>query len=252
MADPGLRPICRQMRPRSDCYCDADVVSVKYDFMSDTGETQMSRGSGIRGSSKLRKSERTRRAILDGALKFLWTHPFRDLTVAELMALTGTSRSAFYQYFQDLHDLMETLLRGLEEDIFRVAAPWFKDEGEPTLLLQETIEGLVRVCYQQGPVLRAVSDAAPMDARLEKAWKGFLCDFDDAVTAQIEKQQQAGGIKPFDARAVAIALNRMNAALMINHFGQRPRGNQVSVCTTVTRIWITTLYGDHALNDINS
>ena len=32
------------------------------------------------------------------------------------MSLAGTSRSAFYQYFEDLHDLMEVLLRGMEED----------------------------------------------------------------------------------------------------------------------------------------
>ena len=101
-----------------------------------------------------RKSERTRQAILDAALKFLWTQPYRDLTVGELMSLAGTSRSAFYQYFQDLHDLMETLLRGLEEDIFGVGAPWLQGEGDPIPLLEETLEGLVRVCYQQGPILR--------------------------------------------------------------------------------------------------
>jgi hypothetical protein len=36
---------------------------------------------------------------LNGALEFLWTQPFREMTVAELMSITGVSRSAFYQYF---------------------------------------------------------------------------------------------------------------------------------------------------------
>ncbi len=79
----------------------------------------------------LRKSERTRQAILDAALKFLWTHRFRDLTVGELMSLAGTSRPAFYQYFEDLHGLMEALLEAIEEDIFDVTTPWLQGEGDP-------------------------------------------------------------------------------------------------------------------------
>ena len=44
---------------------------------------------------KLGKSERTRAAILNAALDFVWSHPFRDLTIASLMASKGASRSAF-------------------------------------------------------------------------------------------------------------------------------------------------------------
>ena len=46
-------------------------------------------------------------AILNSAQEFLWTRPFREMTVGELMSITGTGRSAFYQYFKDLHELME-------------------------------------------------------------------------------------------------------------------------------------------------
>lgn len=197
----------------------------------------------------MRKSERTRQAILDAALKFLWTHPFRMLTVGELMSLAGTSRSAFYQYFEDLHDLMEALLRGMEEEVFDVTAPWFNGDGDPIPILEESIENLVRVCYQQGPILRAVSDAAPMDERLEKAWANFVKHFDDAVTHRIEQHQAAGLIKAFDARPVAMALNRMDAYLLIHHFGRRPRGNRESVRNAILRVWISTLYGDRALAD---
>ncbi len=214
--------------------------------MSVTKQNQTRRRNDPRNSSALRKSERTRQAILDAALTFLWTHPFRDLTVGELMANSGTSRPAFYQYFEDLHDLMEALLRGMEEDILDIATPWLHGEGDPVRLLQETMEGLVRVCYQQGPILRAVSDAAPMDERLERAWAGFLKAFDDAVTHRIEQHQNAGLIKPFDARSVATALNRMDAYLLIHHFGRRPRGNRDSVREAILRVWTSTLYGDKA------
>ncbi len=217
--------------------------------MSEIKQDQIRRRNDPRNDAALRKSERTRQAILDAALKFLWTRPFRELTVGELMSLASTSRSAFYQYFEDLHELMEALLRDLEAEIFEIAAPWLQGEGDPLSLLSETLSGLVRVCYQRGPILRAVSDAAPMDERLEKAWAEFLADFDDAVSYRIEQHQAAGLINTFDARSVAIALNRMDAYLLIHHFGRRPRGNQKSVLAAILRIWTSTLYGEEALSD---
>jgi AcrR family transcriptional regulator len=190
-----------------------------------------------------RKSERTREAILDSALEFLWTRPFRDLTVGELMSGTGSSRSAFYQYFTDLHDLMEALLRGMKDNIFAAAAPWLQGEGDPIPLLRESLAGLVQICYQRGPILRAVCDAASSDENLERTWAAFLKDFDDAVAQRIE-QQQAMGLGPeYDAYPVAVALNRMDASLMIQQFGRRPRANPDAVLESITRIWISTLYG---------
>jgi Fe-S-cluster formation regulator IscX/YfhJ len=142
---------------------------------------------------------------------------------------------------------MEALLHGLQEEILHVTAPWFSGEGDPISLLMESLENMVQVCYQRGPILRAVSDAAPMDKRLEKAWARFVKDFDDAVTLRIEQQQAAGLIKPFDARPVAMALNRMDAYLIIDHFGRRPRGSRESVLDAILRVWISTLYGEKAL-----
>jgi AcrR family transcriptional regulator len=197
--------------------------------------------------SRPRKSDRTRRAILDSALEFLWSRPFRELTVAELMSMSKVSRAAFYQYFSDLHELMEYLLHGISEDIFAAATPWFEGEGDPLPLLEESLAGFLRVCYRRGPIVKAVADAAPMDGRLEKAWTEFLSGFDDAVAHRIEQQQAAGWIEPFEARPVAIALNRMDAALVIQHFGRRPRGNQKSVHATIVRVWAATLYGKDAL-----
>ena len=91
-----------------------------------------------------------------------------------------------------------------------------------------------------------------MDGRLEKAWADFLKDFDDAATQRIEQHQAAGLIEPFDARPEAMALNRMDAYLLIHHFGHRPRGNRESVRDAILRVWISTLYGDEAFTSFLS
>lgn len=194
-------------------------------------------------ASAPRKSEKTRQAILDSALEFLWTQPFRDLTVANLMSAADASRPTFYQYFTDLHDLMGVLLDEVQHDILDAARPWFEGPGDPRTLLDESLSGLVGICYKRGPILRAVSDAAVADELLEKAWAGFMKGFDETVAAQIERQQAAGLVAQFPAHPVAVALNRLDTALLIDQFGRRPRGDRKAVLESLTRIWISTLYG---------
>lgn len=191
---------------------------------------------------KPRKSEQTRTEILEAALDFLWTHPFRDLTVNELMSRTSAGRSAFYQYFDDLYGLIEALLCGLEASILHVASPWLQGEGDAVALLKESLTGLVQVCYDGGPILKAVSDAAVSDERLEKEWKRFLGRFDDAVATRIEQHQRQGLIAELDARPVAMALNRMDASLLIQAFGSRPRSQPKPIEEALIRIWTSTLY----------
>ena len=196
---------------------------------------------------KIGKSERTRAAILNAALEFVWSHPFRDMTVNALMASTGLSRSAFYQYFRDLHDLMETLLDMLKGEVLTVTVPWFEGAGDPVVLLNESLAGLVDVCYRLGPILRATDDAAATDERLEKAWAQFVKQFDDAVTTRIEADQAQGLIPKFDARPLAIALNHLDVYTLIEAFGKRPMSKPEPVREALVRIWISTLYGSEWL-----
>ena len=140
------------------------------------------------------------------------------MTVQSVMAPTGACRSAFYRYFKDLHELMEILLDVVKDDVMAATGPWFTGAGDPVALLNDSLDGLVKVCYHRGPILRATTDAATADERLEKAWAQFVKQFNDGVTARIEADQAQGLIPDFDARPVAIALNLMDAYTVIEAF----------------------------------
>ena len=189
------------------------------------------------------KSARTRAAILNAALDFVWLHPFRDMTIAGLMASTDVGRSAFYQHFADLHEVMETLLEMLQGEIFEVAEPWITGDGDPVALLNGAVAGLVRVGHERGPFLRAITDAAVTDERFETVWAQFMGSFDDAGTDCIERDQAQGLTADFDARPVMFALNRLDAYTLIQAFGQHPRSQPEPVREALTRIWVSTLYG---------
>ena len=195
-------------------------------------------------TGKVTKADRTRAVILNAALEFIWSHPFRELSVNSLMASTGLSRAAFYQYFEDIHKMMETLLHMLAEEIFASANIWLEGVGDPVALLNESFQGLTQSCYQHGPFLRAVADASTTDERFEKSWGQFLSGFDDAGNARIQADQAQGLIATFDSRPVIFALNRVNAYTFIDAFGQRPRKQPKPIQEALARIWISTLYGD--------
>ena len=203
-------------------------------------------------TSTVDQSERTRAAILNAALDFVWSHPFRDLTVSKLMAPTGVSRSCFYHHFNDLRHVIETLLEMLRSEIMAACEPWFRGVGDPVALLRDSLAGLVRVCHQRGPLLRAVSDAAAADSRVEKAWTQFLRSFDDAVCARLEADQKQSLIPDFDARPVAVALNRLDAHTLIHAFGKRPRHKPEPVREALVRIWISSTYGAEWLRKAHS
>ncbi len=194
-------------------------------------------------SLKIGKSERTRTEILNAALDFIWTHPFRDMTVSSLMTRTGAGRSAFYQYFKDVHEVMEALLDILQTDIFEAAAPWIVGVGDPVALVHESLAGMVSVCYTHGPFIRAIADAATFDDRFEKSWDQFLGGFDNASCERIKEDQKQGLTPAFEALPVAIALTRLDAYTIIEAFGEHPRKPPGQVLDALSRIRIATLYG---------
>ena len=196
-----------------------------------------------RKRSRRHSPEEARREIMDSAVRFFWEHDFRDLTIGELMGDTTLSRPAFYQYFRDLHELIEALLQEVESVMHQTAHPWISGEGEPIAALRESQKGVVQVCVDHGPIFRVVAEVAPLDERLEQTWSVFLERWDVLVEARIKVQQGQGLIaKSLNPRRIANALNSLDTVLLIAEFGRRPQGDPEAVLDTLHHIWVATLY----------
>lgn len=210
--------------------------------MSEKSKSRLVREQVAARASGPSKSAQTRAAILEAGRAFLKRHPFRDLTVGNLMAETGYSRSAFYQHFNDLHGLVEALLDEVKGGIVEGAQPWLRGEDDPVSSLQKSLTALVDVGHEHGSILRAVADAAPSDDRFEQVWQSFLASFDEIVAARIAQDQELGRTPEFDPMPVARALNRMDASSLILAFGGSQDAAREDVLHALCRIWISTLY----------
>ena len=203
-----------------------------------------------------RRPEEAERAILAAARSFLSERPFREMKVEDVMARTGLSRPAFYAYFKDRYELVTRLLEGIGGLLFAVDRRWLV--GDPgagreasVAVLEEALRGEAETFEVYGPVLRAISDAASYDGRVEEVYRfGLIERLIVAVAARISRDVEAG-ISPPDLvpEETARALVFMTERYLIDAYGtsspQRADPGE-AVVRTLVAVWTSTLYGTPA------
>ena len=219
------------------------------------GESWLESGdevSGDRGPRRRRSPEEAERAILAAARAFLEERPFREMTVEGVMVRTGLSRPAFYAYFRDRYDLVTRLLEGVGGLLFALDWRWLSGESggdEAKKVLVDALRAGSQTFLEYGPVLRAISDAAGYDARVEQVYRhGLIERLISAVAERISRDVEAG-VSPsaLDPEQTARALVLMTERYLLDAFG-RPeqrasRREREAVFGTLEEIWIRTLYG---------
>jgi AcrR family transcriptional regulator len=188
----------------------------------------------------------TEREILEAAEELLREHPVREMTVELLMARTGLKRPAFYAHFKDRHDLLLRVVGDIGERLFAMADRWLGGE-QPLLDIPAAIAGVAGVYVSDGPILRALSDAAAADAGLEQAYRGLVEAFIRATAERISAEQAAGRMTgQLDAHETARALVWLNERYLAEAFGHAPQEDPERVVAVLSRIWLATLYAGPA------
>jgi TetR/AcrR family transcriptional regulator, ethionamide resistance regulator len=230
-----------------------DTASIKrYIGGSGGGQKDGDEVSGDRGPRRRRRPEEAERTILAAARAFLEERPFREMTVEGIMVRTGLSRPAFYAYFRDRYDLVTRLLEGVGGLIFALDWRWLSGGAEGSDA-REVLAGALRAGFETfveyGPVLRAISDAAGYDARVEKVYRyGLIERLIVAVAGRIARDVE-DGISPdeLDPEETARALVLMTERYLLDAFGRperHPSGEEIEeIFVALEGIWIRTLYG---------
>ena len=159
------------------------------------------------------------------------------------MRRTGLSRPSFYVYFRDRHDLVLKVVEHIGGELFSMSERWYDGTGDGPAMVREAIDGVVGVFAAHGPVLRALSDAAADDQRVEAAYLALLQRFVDATARHIEEEVAAGRVLPLDPVPTATALTWMMERYLQLQLGRAADPPVESVTDTLTTIWSRVLYG---------
>jgi TetR/AcrR family transcriptional regulator, ethionamide resistance regulator len=187
--------------------------------------------SARRATTRTRRAE-ARERILAAAERLLRERPYRELSVEDVMAEAGLSRTVFYRHFDGLAELVLARMRGIGDELFAELSEEPGPEFQRTVLTA-AVDSFAR----HGTFMRAVHDAASHDADIEAAYRAYVDTFTDAMAALFEESIAAGRAPAGDPHELARALNLMNVHYLLDTLGRDPGFDRELVLQTLLTIW---------------
>lgn len=191
----------------------------------------------------LERRAATERAILDSVECLLEQRSFRDLSVEDVMAAAGLSRTAFYRYFPDLEEVLLRLMSDVADELAQASTYWLNGADHIDSML-ESGSALAKVYESRGRVVLAFTDAASSGIDIERAWREaverFVADAHDRISTLAE----VGEVDVEHPLEVARALVWMTERYLLEAFG-RSTDRTVSVeeaTGVLVTVWRRTLF----------
>ncbi|HLW96288.1 MAG TPA: helix-turn-helix domain-containing protein [Solirubrobacteraceae bacterium] len=155
-------------------------------------------------------SDEARRRILAATRELLLDKSFAALTVGEVMARAGLTRTVFYRHFDTLAQMAPELLPDAEDPLVDQVL-----RGSPDELIEAMVTGLVQLYAEHGRMLRAIDAAAASSpevaAELDRALVG--------PRRLLEELVAAAPHPPADSREFALLLMATHRAYLLDKFG---------------------------------
>ncbi len=198
--------------------------------------------SEVQRTRRRQAPEETRGQILESAQQLLRERSYRELSVDDLMARTGHTRTVFYRHFDDIPSLVLVLIQEVGGELVTVAQAWAQNEDIGPEVARARLAGFVEFYVRHGPVIHAVAEASYHDASVEVAYNGLIEGFVTLTTQTIDARMASGELEPIDAPEIARALVRMLGGYLLDALGREGKTDPARVLETVTTIWSRTLY----------
>jgi AcrR family transcriptional regulator len=170
-----------------------------------------------------------RQRILAATRELLLDRPFAELTVGDVMARAGLTRTVFYRHFESLPQLAPELLPDSDDPLVDQVL-----RGSPEDLIDTMITGLVGLYAENGRWLRAI-DAAAADpdvaAELDRALVG--------PRRLLETLVSDAPHPPPNPREFALLLMATHRAYLLDKFGSGndSQDNRQDAVAALAALW---------------
>jgi TetR/AcrR family transcriptional regulator, ethionamide resistance regulator len=160
----------------------------------------------IRQGRRARR-ESVRLALCDALLELVEETPFKEISVDDLARAVGITRSGFYFYFSDKHDLLLAAASETADALYREADRWWHGSGAPEERLTEALSGIAELYERHAALLRVATEVSTYDEEVGVFWRGIVERFIDATAVHLRAEQAAGRVPPaLDPRPTAESL----------------------------------------------
>jgi TetR/AcrR family transcriptional regulator, ethionamide resistance regulator len=197
------------------------------------------------------KSQRRDRAAIvadvrAALVRVLEKKPFNDVTVDELAREAGLSRTAFYFYYKDKHEVLRAVLEDLSETAHDQASAWWSGEGPPEAMIRKSLRDVGSLWDTHGGILRATVEVSAYDPAFMNFYQGLMNGFIGATQAHLHNERAAGKLRAgTDSARQAEALVWMGERChYVGLLEGRPSDETADV---LTGIWLHALYPDEGI-----
>ena len=200
-----------------------------------------------RRTSSHRKGDANEQAILGTMERLLADTPLGEISIADLAAGAGISRSSFYFYFASKDEVLMTLVDRLTVDLEQVVRAMAAGIAEdPRAGLTMGVEATAQLWRDHGPVLVATSEAAAGSPELSTVWNTTVQRFVDVNAEMIRAERRrgaapAGGPSAQDLATSLIWLNVRSLEAIAS--GTQPAASPAKITGVLTEIWLRAIYG---------
>lgn len=193
-------------------------------------------------SVRRRRREEVRGRLVDALVELADGASFRDLTVDEIARRAGLSRSAFYFYFRDKHDLLMAAAAEVADDVYREADRWWHGEGEPAALVREALTGVASLYAHHRRQVRVAVEVSTYDPEVGAFWRELVDRFVDATAEHLQREQAAGRTGAIDPRGTAESLVWMAERCLWLFLASGERSVE-DLVDQLAPVWMAAIYG---------
>jgi AcrR family transcriptional regulator len=136
--------------------------------------------------------DRRRAALLEALDGFLREGSFETVTIADISARAGVTRSAFYFYFENKAACVAALGAEMYQEAVVAADHLFADAASPRRRIQEMVRSLFAAWESHEYLYRAVLEASRTSAALRAMWDGYRESFVEPVASMIAEERATG------------------------------------------------------------
>ena len=191
--------------------------------------------------------------ILEAAERLLRRVPFRKLTIGGLMATTGLRRPSFYQYFDDLYQV----LARLAQRHVKIVSQYVQRYTERILNMSDVdMASAEGAAIRRGQWLqfskayrrnrhfhRLLIRSSSLDPEVRRIYRSYVGEMAQQTADLIRGLQGRGIATSLDPDETGLALHLMTESYMFEKMdGHAPDVGKVA--NTMERIWEKVIYGE--------
>lgn len=202
----------------------------------------MEAGARQRGATK---GDRRQDALLDALEELVAEKSIASVSIDEISARAGVTRTGFYFYFRSREEALQRLVERSVAPSVAVTQDWLASD-DPVTTLQAAMATAIDVWRNHPALLTATVDAAAYNKEIRALWTGVLERIARDIARHIDEDLDGkSGGRPVNSLELAWTLTLMVERTCYQHFGSHGLGGDADpevVRDSLVAVWRATLY----------